>query len=196
MLNTANALTALRIILVVPFVYFVHEGRYLFAFGIFFSASTTDFFDGYAARRLGQQTALGRFLDPLADKLLVAAAYIVMAIPHANLPSIPIWLAAVVIGRDLLILLGSLVVYMTTRYTEFKPTFISKTNTTVELCFIVYWLAMNAFRWLEPLQALKPVCYGIVTATVIVSGGDYILMGIRIFRGPRHTDTPLPSLQK
>jgi cardiolipin synthase (CMP-forming) len=195
MLTTANALTALRIILIAPFVYFIHEGRYSFALGLFFSASVTDFFDGYAARRLGQQTALGRFLDPLADKLLVAAAYIVMAIPHASLPSIPIWLAAVVIGRDLLILLGSLAVFLTTKYSEFKPTFISKTNTTVELGFVVYWLAINAFEWLEPLQRMKPICYGIVIATVLLSGGDYILIGIRMFRNPR-ADTGLPSLQK
>jgi cardiolipin synthase len=181
-MTTANALTTLRIILIVPFIYFLGEGRYGLAFAVFFAASVTDFFDGYVARRFNQQTSLGRILDPLADKVLVTAAYIVMAIPHANLPSIPIWLAVAVIGRDLLILLGALVVLLLTKQREFQPSFISKANTMAELGFIQYFLIVYAFDLLAPLRILKPFCYVIVLVTVLLSGVDYVGKGIGMLR--------------
>src|SRR5580704_3602337 len=99
MLTIANALTTLRILLVAPFVSLIHRGDYGLALAVFFAASVTDFADGYVARKFNQQSTLGRVLDPLADKILIAAAFVVMAISHATLPSIPIWLAAAVIGR-------------------------------------------------------------------------------------------------
>ncbi len=110
MLNSANLLTCLRIVLILPFLLMIDSGRYGMALGIFFLASLTDFADGYVARTFGLQTRLGRLLDPLADKALITCAYLVMAIPHDNLPSIPIWLAVVVVGRDLLILAGALLI--------------------------------------------------------------------------------------
>jgi cardiolipin synthase len=97
-----------------PFLYLIGEGRFGLALGVFFFASLTDFADGYIARRYQQQSSLGRFLDPLADKLLTTAAFVVLSIPHEGFPTIPVWLAAGVIGRDLIIVLGSLVVYQIT----------------------------------------------------------------------------------
>src|SRR5262249_20123410 len=126
MLNTPNLLTCLRIVLIFPFLVMIDSGRYGMALSIFFLASLTDFADGYVARRFGQQTRLGRLLDPLADKVLIACAYVAMAVQHQNLPSIPIWLAGAVVGRDLLILAGSLCLYVATRFTDFKPSMISK----------------------------------------------------------------------
>jgi len=69
--TTANLLTSARIVLIVPFLYSIHEGRLGLALIIFFVAGITDFFDGYVARRFNQQSALGRFLDPMADHLNV-----------------------------------------------------------------------------------------------------------------------------
>src|SRR5260370_875155 len=128
MLNTANLLTSLRIVLILPFLLMIDSGRYGAALGVFFLASLTDFADGYVARHFAQQTQLGRLLDPLADKALITCAYIAMAIPHHALSSIPIWLAAAVIGRDGLILVGALVLYLTTRFKDFKPSMVSKVN--------------------------------------------------------------------
>jgi cardiolipin synthase len=184
-LNTANLLTALRIVLILPFLLLIDSGRYGVALGIFFLASITDFFDGYVARRFEQQTRLGRLLDPLADKLLVSCAYILMALPRPGLPSIPVWLAGAVVGRDIMILAGSLIVYLATRFKDFKPSIISKVNTFIELGFIVYFLSVNATESLSFLRPLQPVCFGIVAASVVASGVDYAVKGAVILRQHR-----------
>jgi cardiolipin synthase len=190
----ANLLTSLRIVLILPFLLMINSGSYGAALGIFFLASLTDFADGYIARNFGQETQLGRMLDPLADKALITCAYISMAIPHKGLPSIPIWLAAAVIVRDALILLGSLVVYLATRFKDFKPSTMSKVNTFVELGLIVYFLSVNATESLSFLRALKPLCYGIVLLAVIASGVDYAVRGVIIIRTHRRPDgTAAPS---
>jgi cardiolipin synthase len=185
MLTIANALTVLRILLVAPFVAFIHRGEYGTALAVFFAASVTDFADGYVARNFNQQSALGRILDPLADKILIAAAFVVMAISHATLPSIPVWLAVAVIGRDLFILLGSLVVYSMTHYKDFQPSWISKFNTCTELTFVVFFLGVHATDKLAAVRVLEPLCYGIVLATVIVSGLDYARKGLVILKAHR-----------
>jgi Phosphatidylglycerophosphate synthase len=178
----ANLLTFLRIALMVPFLYLIKEGNFGLALLVFFIASVTDFADGYVARRFNQQSALGRFLDPLADKLLTTASFIVMALPHKGFPSIPVWLAVVVVGRDVVILAGSLVVYLTTKFKDFKPTLLGKINTFLELGLIVVFLAFHHF---EVLRFLLPLCYGIVIASVAVSGVEYVAQGIRILRTQR-----------
>ena len=184
-MNTANSLTALRIVLILPFLLLIDSGRYGLALGTFFVASLTDFFDGYIARRFAQQTRLGRFLDPLADKLLISCAYIAMAIPRSGLPSIPVWLAVAVVGRDILILLGSLIIYLATHFKDFKPSIISKANTFVELGLIVYFLSVNATDLLSFLRPIQPVCYGIVAVAVAASGVDYAIKGAAIIREHR-----------
>src|SRR5215469_2321201 len=185
MLNTANLLTCLRIVLIVPFLLMVDSGRYGMALGVFSLASLTDFADGYVARNFGQQTRLGRLLDPLADKALITCAYIAMVIPHKSTPAIPAWLAGAVVGRDVLILSGSLLIYLATTFRDFKPTWISKVNTFVELGLIVYFLLVNAAASLSPLRAFLPLFYGIVLAAVIASGVDYGIRGVLILRAYR-----------
>lgn len=175
-----NILTAFRIVLTLPFLYFVNQGRFGAALLVFFVASATDFVDGYIARRFKQQSKLGRFLDPLADKLLTTAGFVVMAIPHSGFPSIPVWLAVAVVGRDLIIVLGSLVVYLLTKFRDFKPTLLGKINTLVELGLIVWFLV---FHTTGRLIFLLPSLYVIVIASLVVSGGEYAIEGIRILRG-------------
>jgi len=177
--TTANLLTSARIVLIIPFLYLIHGGRLGLALIIFFVAGITDFFDGYVARRFNQQSALGRFLDPMADKLLTTASFIVLALAHESFPSIPVWLAAAVVGRDVLILLGSLVVYLATGFTGFKPTMLGRVNTTVEFCFIFTFLVLHTAG---VLIYLMPLCYWIVLASVVLSGADYVLEGVKIIR--------------
>jgi len=178
-----NILTVFRIVLTLPFLYFVNQGRFGYALLVFFAASVTDFVDGYIARRFKQQSKLGRFLDPLADKLLITTGFVIMAIPHSGFPSIPIWLAVAVIGRDLIIVLGSLVVYLLTRFRDFKPTLLGKINTLVELGLIGWFLV---FHTSGRLIFLLPSLYVIVIASVVLSGGEYVIEGIRILRRNRN----------
>ncbi|MEK6300971.1 MAG: CDP-alcohol phosphatidyltransferase family protein [Acidobacteriota bacterium] len=181
----ANILTVFRILLTLPFLYLVNQGRFGFALLVFFIASLTDFFDGYVARKFSQQTPLGRFLDPLADKLLTTATYIVMAIPHEGFPSIPVWLAVAVVARDLVILVGSVLVYLVTRYKGFKPTLLGKVNTFVELGLIVWFLVFNttgAFIY------LLPGMYAVVIISILGSGLEYLIQGglILVTHRPKH----------
>jgi cardiolipin synthase (CMP-forming) len=175
----ANLLTLLRIALLAPFLYWVREGRFGLAVIIFFIAGITDFFDGYVARRFNQQSAFGRFLDPAADKLLTTASYIVMALPRAGFEPIPLWLVAAVIGRDIFILFGSVVVYLLTRYKGFKPTLLGKWNTFLEIGLIFWFIIFNHF---DVMKFLLPIMYGLVITSVIASTIEYVWMGARILR--------------
>lgn len=179
-----NLLTLFRILLTVPFLYFVDEGRFGIALAVFFLASLTDFADGFLARRLKQQSSLGRFLDPLADKLLITAAFVVMAVPHAEFASIPVWLAIVVVGRDVVIVLGALLVYSITKFREFSPTLLGKINTFTELGLIVWFLV---FHTTGRLIFLLPFMYAIVAASVALSGTEYLVRGANILRKRTHS---------
>jgi cardiolipin synthase len=155
--TVANLLTLFRIALTLPFLYLIRGGHFGFALLVFFIASVTDFADGYVARKFNQQSALGRFLDP-----------------------IPIWLAISVVARDLIILLGSLAVYLATRFKEFKPTLLGKVNTFLELGLIVVFLA---FHTTGQLIFLLPLCYAIVITSVVLSGIEYLIQGVAILIG-------------
>lgn len=185
--TVANLLTIVRILLMVPFLYLVGNGRYGTALAIFFLASLTDFADGYVARKFKQHSRLGRFLDPLADKLLTTAAFVVMAIPRSDFGSIPIWLALAVVGRDFVIVIGALVVYRLTRFKDFKPTLLGKINTFVELGLIVWFLV---FHTTGKLLYLLPFMYAIVAISVVASGSEYILQGVSILKSGKNTAKP------
>ena len=182
-LTIPNLLTLFRILLTLPFLYFVNEGRFGIALSVFFLASLTDFADGFLARRLKQQSNLGRFLDPLADKLLITAAFVVMAVPHAGFASIPVWLAIVVVGRDAVIVLGALIVYSITKFKVFTPTLLGKINTFIELGLIVWFLV---FHSTGRLVFLLPFMYAIVAVSVALSGTEYLIRGANILRKRSH----------
>lgn len=165
--------------LIVPFLFFINAGFFGRALLVFFIASVTDFADGYIARKLKQQTRLGRVLDPIADKLLTTASFVVMALPHENFASIPLWLAVAVVGRDVLIVLGAFVVTRLTSFRDFKPTLLGKINTLVELGLIVWFLV---FHTTGRLIFLLPFLYTIVIASVIASGAEYVGQGFGILR--------------
>jgi cardiolipin synthase (CMP-forming) len=183
--TVANLLTVLRILLILPFLYLINTGRFGMALAVFFIASVTDYADGYIARNFNQKTRLGQILDPVADKLLTTASFIVMAIPRTGIDSIPVWLAAAVISRDLLILIGSLVVNRITGFSEFKPTALGRINTLLELGMIVFFLL---FHTTGVLLFLLPFCYGLVLASVVASGIGYIAQGVRILRAYRKVE--------
>jgi cardiolipin synthase len=179
LLTAPNLLTVGRIILILPFLYFVNKGSYGLALLVFFLASITDFIDGYIARNYDQHSPLGRLLDPAADKLLITAAFIVMAIPRPGFPSIPVWLAIAVVLRDVIILSGSLIVFLIAKYKDFKPTQMGRVNTFLEMGLIVFFLL---FHTTGHLTFLLPFCYVLVLLSIIVSGGEYILQGTTILR--------------
>ncbi len=149
-MTTANKITILRILLipffVVEILYFVETGNELhrlLAILSFAVASILDGVDGYVARRYHQRTELGTVLDPLADKLLLVSAIVVLSFDHApRLAMIPLWLTGTIIGRDLLICLGVIVVWFTAGKVTVRPRITGKIATVLQMA-LVLWILLK-----------------------------------------------------
>ncbi|MFA5069159.1 MAG: CDP-alcohol phosphatidyltransferase family protein [Candidatus Omnitrophota bacterium] len=144
-MGLANKITIIRILLV-PFLLaalFYYRPEYDFlrfiALGIFFMCALTDAVDGYVARRFYQKTELGRILDPLADKLLILTSFLCLSvlrdIPAAS--RIPSWLTMIVFSRDVIILLGSTIIFMMLKDINIKPSALGKITTFFQMSTVV-----------------------------------------------------------
>ena len=147
-MTTANKITIIRILLVPLFIVevlnYVGQGnelhRYL-AIAAFLVASVCDGVDGYIARRYNQRSELGAILDPLADKLLVVAGIVLLSLHHESyLPHLPLWLTATVISRDVLLLLGLVVIHYICGKVIVKPHVIGKVATVFQMVAVCWAL--------------------------------------------------------
>lgn len=163
-----NLITLLRLLLLVPFVLFLLDGKFAAALVVFAVAGLSDGIDGYLARSHGWTTPLGAMIDPLADKLLMATAYLMLG----WLDLIPLWIVALVIGRDLIIITGALAYAHLVSRPEMAPTRISKFNTAAQIIFMISVLTVLAGLEL-PQWWLKGWLVIMVTAT-LWSGIDYV----------------------
>lgn len=139
-------------------------------------AGSTDYFDGYLARRMNWNSRLGAYLDPLADKILLAGCYIALGMANA----VPWWLVAMVFGRDVLILTGVVVVYSKVKRRDFPPTQAGKISTTIQILAIILILGANA-HYFSPV--LTPIAVGAVAAGTLFSGLDYVRLGWNMMKG-------------
>ena len=185
LINIANGLTAMRVLLVPVFAYLMIEGREPEALGVFAVCGVSDALDGVLARWLRQRTLVGAYLDPIADKLLMATAFVVLAYVRI----VPFWLAVLVISRDLFILAGSSLYLLLLDAQDIRPTALSKLNTGVQIVTVVYFLSVAAFPDVfAPLVtgAWSVVTRGILAAcalTTAVTGVQYLFLGIRKLSG-------------
>lgn len=164
-----NAISLLRIALVVPVLSLILNGRYDWALLLFFIAGFSDGIDGYLANRFDWRTRAGALLDPVADKLLVAGTFLTLTYTQ----HIPIWLTAVVILRDVVIVGGATVYNFLVKPVQGEPTRISKLNTALQLMFLLFVLSRAGFGW--PEQISLTVLGASVLITVVISGVDYVL---------------------
>jgi cardiolipin synthase len=143
-LTLASKITLLRMFLV-PFVAMgILYHRYGLTLLLFLFSGLTDLFDGFIARKWGQKTRLGALLDPMADKMLLSTSFLLLTLPAANLHiSIPIWLAVLVFGRDIIIVVSAVAITLTTGFTKFDPTIYGKVSTVVQICTVVAVLIAN-----------------------------------------------------
>ena len=143
-LTVANQLTLLRMLLIPAFVILVLYGRIGWALVTFVAAGITDLLDGLIARRAGQKTTLGAWLDPMADKLLLVSAFVVLTVPDTGLQyRLPLWLTILVISRDLAIVLTVAVVNLAIGRKTFAPSLLGKTATAVYIFTCVTVLTAN-----------------------------------------------------
>lgn len=163
-----NAISFLRIVLVVPILLLVLSGSFDWALLLFFVAGFSDGIDGYLAKRYNWHTRLGGLLDPVADKLLVNGLFITLA----SMQLVPIWLAAVVIVRDVIILGGAAAYNFFIEPLQGEPSRVSKLNTVFELLFLLFVLSRAAFDW--PDKISLTVLGSAILITVVISGADYV----------------------
>ena len=163
-----NAISLFRIALVVPILLLIVDGRYDLALILFFIAGFSDGVDGYLAKRFNWHTRLGALLDPIADKLLVAGTFLVLVYTG----HVPVWLAVLVILRDVIIVVGAAAYNFLVGPVEGEPTRISKLNTALELLFVLFVLSRAAFDW--PAEISVTLIGAAVLVTVVVSGVDYV----------------------
>lgn len=173
-----NLLTLLRIAACPVLVLLLRGDEYDLALLLFLAAGITDGLDGYIAKRYNCVSGLGAILDPIADKLLIASAYIMLAI----LAQIPFWLLIVVMFRDLVIVVGYLILAVMGEDIPMKPTYTSKFNTFLQIALVVVVLGGEA-RWLAGLfgidELIQALVFGVLITT-IVSGSQYVwAWGIR-----------------
>jgi len=163
-----NAISLLRIALIAPILLFILDGRFDWALALFWLAGFSDGLDGYLAKRFDWHTRLGALLDPVADKLLVAGLFITLAYTQ----DIPVWLAAIVILRDVVIVAGATVYNFFVQPVQGEPTRVSKLNTSLQLLFLLFVLSRAGFDWPEPITLT--VLGASVLVTVVISGVDYV----------------------
>ncbi len=175
MLNLPNLFSFARIILIFPFIYLLLNGCYGYAFAVALVAGLTDLVDGALARRLGQQTVLGAYLDPAADKLFMTASFIFLALVGL----LPLWLTVLVIGRDVIIVLGVLLIRLLSLPLEARATMASKVTTTLQLATISAPLFSAS---VYPLPWLTGILIAASSAGTIISGLQYITRGVNILR--------------
>ncbi len=164
-----NALTLFRLLLIIPFLMFLWHHDYVGAFYIFILAGFTDGIDGWLARHFHWESFLGSLIDPLADKLLVAASFLSLAL----LGKLPSWLVILVFSRDLTISSGVLAWYwIVRRHLNFEPTLMSKMNTIVQLTLVTLCLFELAFYEFNPfITNVFILLTSITTATTYI---DYV----------------------
>lgn len=163
-----NALTILRIILIIPFAGYVYRQEYGSALVIFFIAGVSDGVDGFLARQFNWKSRFGAIADPLADKLLLMTAYIVLALTE----QVPLWLTAVILGRDFIIVIGALIYHYFISHYDIKPSIWGKACTMAQ---IVYALALiiNLAGFPMPDVVAEQGIW-VVLAITLVSGTHYL----------------------
>ena len=173
MLTLANRLTILRI-LMTPAIAILLLYKYMAAaIALFLLAGITDGLDGFVARTRGQRTALGMVLDPLADKLLLMSAVVVLTV----LKELPRWFTILIVSRDLILIGGAVILYMFVGKMSMPPSWLGKFTTGFQIATVLLAMLDNFAPALR--SAVMPVAF-LTTALTIGSGLDYVFRGTRL----------------
>lgn len=165
-----NALTLLRVLLIVPFAMALLETQYRIALGVFFIAAMTDGVDGFLARHFDWRSRLGAIADPLADKALLITAYLMLTWTGV----LPLWLFLVVLGRDVLIVLGGLVFHYSVGRFELQPSLLGKLNTFVQILVVLAIIILLAGLPMPPWVLSLGI--DLVAVSTVVSGLHYFII--------------------
>ena len=178
MRQVPNLVTILRIVLVGPAAWLLWHDQVGYALALIALAGLSDFIDGELARRFNWRTRFGAIADPTADKLLVLAVFVVLALQE----HLPLWLLAVVVGRDLVIISGALTYRRLFGHLDIEPMVLSKINTGAQVVMVI--LLLVARTEVEPLAAMcaaivEPTGFVVVAVLSATSGVQYVVVWSR-----------------
>jgi cardiolipin synthase len=184
-----NLISVLRMGLVPLFIIAVLEGQSVRALILFLVAGLTDALDGFIARFFAnQQSLLGAYLDPIADKILLTAAYIALTIPSLNHGvQIPVWITVLVIGRDVLLVVVGLILYLAGGIRKFPVTILSKINTAIQVAAVLVVL-LSALA--PDLESIATTLLYLVAVLTVSSGLDYVIRYSRSSGQPASGNIP------
>lgn len=174
-LTFSNVLTASRIALAPCVVLVIYLQLWALAFSIFFYAAATDFFDGYIARLLKDQTSLGKMLDPIADKIFLSVSFGALAFLPSPLFPIPGWFFIIVLMREIILSAGVYTVMRANKSFTLAPTIWGKLTTCLQLLFILWLFICYFARW-SPIKTYF-VSLVLLTAFSVISLLHYMIKG-------------------
>jgi cardiolipin synthase (CMP-forming) len=181
-LTPANQLTLLRMLLIPGFVILVVYGHLGWALVVFTTAGITDALDGVIARRSGQYSSLGAWLDPMADKLLLVTTFVVLTMPGLNLANrLPVWLTILIISRDVVIVLTVAIVNLAIGRRTFSPSMFGKVATAI---YILTAVCAMLFNYLGYHSLLVDAFIWASLAITLISALHYIWHARRIIESP------------
>jgi len=193
-----NVLTVVRMALIPVFVGALYYQRFGWALLIFVAAGATDALDGLFARKFNQWSQLGQILDPIADKLLLVTSFITLSMPSIMAPEalvqphprhlpVPFWVTAAVISRDVFIVVGAATINVVTGFRGFRPSWLGKANTTVQIVAVVLVLVAASF---PPLRGYLPTVYTTVFSFAVISGFHYVFWTSKLLNEDRQQREP------
>ena len=172
-MNLPNIISLGRLLAVPAIVWLILSEEYLLAFALFVGAGISDAVDGFIAKRFNAQTEVGRYLDPIADKVLLVAVYIALG----TLGVLPLWLVILVASRDFLIVGGALLSLILDVKIRIQPLFISKINTVLQIGLAALALADLALD--GTTGNFAEILIYFVGASTVLSGGSYLVQWAR-----------------
>lgn len=184
-----NVLTIFRMVLIPIFVTLIFYQRFTSALIVFVTAGVTDGLDGLLARQFDQRSQLGTILDPIADKLMLVTAFVVLSLrsvfPHPLPPHLPIpfWVTVAVISRDVFIVVGAAAINIMTGFRGFRPSWLGKVSTAVQIIAIAAIIFAASFP--RGTGYYLPTLYTTVFALAVLSGLHYVLFASQLMNEDR-----------
>jgi cardiolipin synthase len=177
-LSIPNLITLARILLVPVLVWAIASDQIRIAFGLFLAAGVSDAVDGYLAKRFGMATALGAYLDPLADKAMLVSIYVALAL----IGEIPLWLVILVVSRDIMIVSAVILSWLVDKPVKLKPHPVSKLNTVAQIALALLVLASRGFDFgADPVIAALMALVAVLT---LLSVALYLAEWVRHMNEP------------
>ena len=182
-MGLANWLTVLRILLGPVFVTLLVYRRPGMAILVFATAAVTDLLDGWVARHVGIQSRLGAFLDPLADKILLTASFVMLT----WLKVLPFWITAVVLTRDAVLALGTVLVHMVGARVYPRPTWAGKITTFLQVLTVLVSL-LGHYAWARRGWTTPVPLLWLAAGFTVLSGLQYLVRGMRFLNAAQDAE--------